>query len=988
MLSRSRRILSRFRNLFRNNRAEEELAREVASHLTLLADDFERRGMSPEEARLAAKRAYGGVEQAKQAHRDERSLLWIEQTIQDLRYALRMLAKSPGFATVAILTLALGIGANTAIFSVIDAVMLRALPAEDPQHLVIFSWSSHHDPKLRNHSDYGDCDGHEGTNDCSFSVPFYEALRSHTATFSGVAAFAGPRDVGFSGNGPATIARGEYVSGDYFSTVGAKTVLGRPLGLADDAPTASPVIVLDYGYWRRAFGADPSAVGRTVHLNNVDAAIVGVAEPGFTSLTPGKSQDFFMPLSLAKRVRGEWWGTGDRLSDPASWWVVLAGRLKPGVSIEQAQAEASTLLNAEVLHLAKPVFSEGDTPALRLLPAREALNGESSEIAAMLELIMTAVGFVLLIACANVAGLILARSANRQKELAVRQALGAGRARIVRQLLTESLLLATCGGALGILVAVWGVHTLTRLMSSGLDRPFPFVIAPDWRVLAFTSGVTFATGILCGLAPSFRSARPDLTPSLRENASSISGGALQGGPRVRPGDALVVAQVALSVVVLVGAGLLVRTLHKLQTLDPGFDTQNVLLFGIHPSMAGYKDHQTVELYRQLQERFEALPGVVSASYSEDALLTGSWSAGNVHLDGASPKSNVSTATLRVGLDFFRTMGIPVLAGRAIHARRLCLGRGDERGDDCGGRGRRIGWPSQGRAAEMGPQPAPEPVLINQAFARRFFPNQNPVGLHLGNAQRDEPATGPQPGYLIVGIAGDTKYSRLRRDIMPTIFLPLVGNSAHFELRTAGDPTALVKQVRAIVSQADNNLPLFDVRTQAQQIEQALYQERLMSRLSSFFALLALILACIGLYGLLSYEVARRTRELGIRMALGAQRRELMRLVVRRGLLLALAGAVIGIGAARAVTGLMAAMLYSVRPYDPATFASVCFLLDAGGAGRVLDPRAASYAHRPHGRSARRVMDTAKITVPQLIDSTTEPCCCSHRALGVNSSETC
>ena len=280
----------------------------------------------------------------------------------------------------------------------------------------------------------------------------------------------------------------------------------------------------------------------------------------------------------------------------------MAGRLKPGVSIEQAQAEATTLFHAEVLHAAKPIFSEGDAPALRLLPAREALNGESSQIAAMLELIMTAVGFVLLIACANVAGLILARSANRQKELAVRQALGAGRARIVRQLLTESLVLATTGGALGILVAVWGVHALTRLISSGLDQPFPFVIAPDWRVLAFTGGVTLTTGILCGLAPSFRSARADLTPSLRENASSIPGGASQGGPRVRLGDALVVAQVALSVVVLVGAGLLVRTLHKLQTLDPGFDTHNVLLFGIDPSLAGYKDRQTVA----------ALPAVAGA----------------------------------------------------------------------------------------------------------------------------------------------------------------------------------------------------------------------------------------------------------------------------------------------------------------------------------------------------------------------------------------
>jgi predicted permease len=925
-MSRSRRILYRFRNLFRNNRAEEELAREVASHLILLADDFERRGMSPEEARLAAKRAYGGVEQAKQAHRDERSLLWVEQTVQDLRYALRMLAKSPGFAAVAILTLALGIGANTAIFSVVDAVMLRALPAEDPQRLVIFSWSSHHDPKLSGHSDYGDCDDDNRTRDCSFSVPFYEALRSQTATFSGVTAFAGPREVGFSGNGPATIERGLYVSGDYFSTVGARTILGRPLGLADDAPTASPVIVLDYGYWQRAFGADPSAVGRTVRLDNVDAAIVGVAEPGFASLTPGKSQDFFMPLSLAERVRGEWWGTGDRLSDPASFWVVLAGRLKPGVSIEQAQAEVTTLFHAEVLHAAKPIFSEGDASALRLLPAREALNGESSQFAAMLELIMTAVGFVLLIACANVAGLILARSANRQKELAMRQALGAGRARIVRQLLTESLLLATCGGALGILVAVWGVHALTRLMSSGLDRPFPFVIAPDWRVLAFTSGVTLATGILCGLAPSFRSARADLTPSLRENASSISNSASQGSLRARPGDALVVAQVALSVVVLVGAGLLVRTLHNLQTLDPGFDTQNVLLFGIHPSLAGYKDRQTVELYRQLQDRFEALPGVVSASYSEDALLSGGWSANSVHLDGAPPKSNVNAATLRVGLDFFRTMRIPVLAGRVFTPGDFASAETTNAVVTAAKEAAAPGSPATAAKPQTEPQPAPEPVLVNQAFARKFFPNQNPVGLHMGNMQRDDPTTGPQPGYLIVGIAGDTKYSRLRRDIMPTMFLPLVGNSADFELRSSGDPTVLVKQVRAIVSQADNNLPIFHVRTQTQQIEQALYQERLMSRLSSFFAGLALILACIGLYGLLSYEVARRTRELGIRIALGAQRRELMRLVVRRGLLLALAGTVIGTGAAMAVTRFMSATLYNVRSYDAATFVGVCTLL--------------------------------------------------------------
>jgi predicted permease len=919
-------IFRRIANLFRRSRIDREIEAELQAHLVLRIDDNLAAGMTPNEGRRDALIRFGNPTSTRERVAAADATLSLESIWADLRYSARQLRRSPGFTAVVLLTLALGIGANAAIFSVIDAAMFRSLPAEDPQSLVIFSWSSHHDPKLSEHSDYGDCDNKDETKDCSFSVPFYEALCSHTATFSGVTAFAGPLDVGFSGNGPANIARGEFVSGDYFSTVGAKTILGRPLGLADDAPTASPAIVLDYGYWQRAFGADPSAVGRTVRLNNVDVAIVGVGEPGFTSLTPGKSQDFFMPLSLATRVRSEWWRTKDRLSNPASWWVVLAGRLKPGVSIEQAQAEATTLFRAEVLHTAKPIFSEGDAPALRLLPAREALDGESSQIAAMLELIMTAVGFVLLIACANVAGLILARSANRQKELATRQALGAGRARIVRQLLTESLLLATAGGALGILVAVWGVHAITRLVSSGLDQPFPFVIAPDWRVLAFTSGITLATGILCGLAPSFRSSRADLTQSLRESASSISGGASQGGRRIRLGDTLVVAQVTLSVVVLVGAGLLVRTLHKLQTLNPGFDTQNVLLFGINPVLAGYKDRQTAELYRQLQERFEALPGVVSASYSENALLSGLWSANSMHIDGAPPKSNANAATLWVGLDFFPTMRIPVLAGRAFTPADFASAEATNAVVTAAAEAAASGGPAKAAQPKTEPQPPPVPVLVNQAFAREYFPNQNPVGLHMGKAQGDEPATGPQPGYLIVGIAGDTKYSRLRRDILPTMFLPQVGKSAHFELRTAGNPTALVKQVRAIVSQADNNLPLFDVRTQAQQIDQALYQERLMSRLSSFFALLALALACVGLYGLLSYEVARRTRELGIRVALGAQRSDLMQLVVRQGLLLVLVGAAVGIGAAVAVTRFMASMLFNVHSGDPVTLASVALLL--------------------------------------------------------------
>jgi predicted permease len=681
--------------------------------------------------------------------------------------------------------------------------------------------------------------------------------------------------------------------------------------------------VLDYRYWQRSFGADPSAVGRTIRLNNLEAVIVGVADPRFTGLTPGKTQDFLMPLSLSKRVRGEWWGNRDRLVDPTTFWIVVVARIKPAVSVAQAQSEASAIFRNETMRGAKPLLTEADAPAIKLLPARAGLNGESSEIAPMLNIIMAAVGFVLLIACANVAGLILARSAKRQKEMAVRQALGARRSRIVRQLLTESLLLSAAGGALGILVAVWGVEVLIKLVSSGLGEPFPFVISPDWRVLAFTTAITLATGIFAGLAPTLRTAGVDLTPTLRENASSTPGGAARTSPGMRLGDVLVVAQVALSIVVLVGAGLLVRTLRNLETLNPGFDSRNILLFGINPKFAGYKDRQTADLYRDLQQRLQALPGVLSVSYSEDALLSHSRSSHNVHLDGTPPKSSVDADVLPVGLDFFSAMRIPFIAGHpftpadfaSATETHAAVAAGEELADKT---------PAAGRFPQQ--QLAPIPVIVNQTFANKYFPNQDALGRHMSNPEGDEPPTGPEPAYRIVGIVADTKYDSLRREVEPTFYMPLVSNRAYFELRTAGDPNAIVKPVRKVVSSADNNLPLFDVRTQTEQIEMTLFEERLLSRLSSFFGLLAMALASIGLYGLLSFEVARRTREIGIRMALGAQRREIVRLVVRQGLLLVLVGASAGIGAAIGLTRFMASMLYNVHPGDPLTFASVAILL--------------------------------------------------------------
>jgi predicted permease len=917
--------------LFHRRRQDAQLDSELRFHIEQQTADNIAAGMPPDEARRRALAEFGGLEYIKEETRDARGTHFVESLLQDIRYAFRTLRKSPGFVAITILTLALGIGANTAIFSFIDAVVLRSLPVQDPQQLVLFTWTAHHTPKYDSYSGGGDCQ--ERIN-CSLSAPFFEVVRAQIDSFSGMAAFGAPIDIDFSGNGAASVARGTYVSGDYFSVLGVNMLLGRPLGPSDQSRSAPPAIVLSYGYWRRAFGGDRSVLGRTVHLNTVPVTIVGVAEPRFTNLTPGAPQDFFMPLSIVNRVRSEWWTGADRLTDPAAWWVVILGRLKPGASFAQAQAAATMIFRNEMLRGTKPLSTEADAPAIKLLPAAQGLNGISKQSAPGLYVTMVIVAFILLIACANVAGLALARSATRQKEMAVRLALGAGRARIARQLLTESVLLSVAGGAVGVLVAVWGIYAMTKLIASGTGEPFNFVVAPDWPVLVFTIGITFATGLLFGLAPALRSARVDLTPALKGNSSSLPGSGARTGHFFRLGDALVVAQVALSIVVLIGAGLFVRTLRNLHNLNPGFDAHDILLFGIDPSVTGYNDPQTAQLYRNLQQHFAALPGVISASYSEDALLSGDISGYDVHIDSAPPKSNVNTETLNVSANFFSTMRIPLLAGRnftpadfAAAAATHAAQKAAEAALEAAARATSVAPNPPAAPASSAAQPPAVPVLINETFARKYFPNQNPLGKHIGNAQEDDiPASYPQPGFVIMGIVGDTKYDKLRREIAPTMYLPLVSNSAHFELRAAANPQALIPAVRQIVSRADDNLPLTDVLTQSEQIDQMLFQERLMSQLSSFFGTLALVLASIGLYGLLSYEVARRTRELGIRMALGAQHRDLLSLVIGQGILLTLIGAAIGIASALGATRFISNMLFGIRANDPLTMVAVTILL--------------------------------------------------------------
>jgi len=931
-----RNIAGGIKALLWKERVERELDEEVRNYLEAAAAEKMGRGMSREGAVREARVEMGSVEGTKEAVRSAGWEHFVGTCWQDLRFGARMLRKSPGFMAVAVVTLALGIGANTAIFSVLNAVVLCPLPVKDPQQLALFTWSAHTKPNFDGHSDYGDCDYQESVRDCSFSVPLFKTMSSEADAFSSITAFAGPLDMAVAGNGTASIARGTFVSGDFFSTLGVNTIIGRPLGPSDDSASASGTLVLSYAYWQRAFGADRSVLGRAVRLDNVPFAIVGVAEPRFTSLTPGKLQDFFIPLSIADRVRGEWWGDNEnRVADPDAWWVTLIGRLKPGVSLSQAQMNATAIFRNEMVHGTRSFSKESDDPAISLLPANIGLNGGRTQLTPMLYPLMVGVALILLIACANVGGLTLARSATRQKEMAVRLALGSGRGRMARQLLTEAVLLSLIGGALGIFVAVWGVHVLTALLSSGWEaQPFPFAVKPDWRVLAFTLVVTLAAGILFGLAPALRSTRVDLTPTLKEGTTSSLRATSQMHSRrpVRLGDSLVVIQVALSMIVLVGAGLLVRTLRNLQHLNPGFDARNILLFGVDPHLAGYSDEQTAQIYSTLQQRLSGIPGVTSVSYSENSLVSGSWSANNFHLDGAPAKENINAATLAVGADFFSTMRIPLFRGRAFTSADFSVATANNAAREA------VTAAAQPQSASpSGPAVSalhqdydhsrPVPAIISEAFARKFFAGRDPVGQHLGSPQtKDDEIRHPGPGYIIVGVVGDTKYRDLRRGILPTVYLPLVRNIAHFAVRTESEPTALLKTAREIVSRTGEDLPLFDIRTQTEQIEESLYQERLMSQLSLFFGVLALVLACIGVYGLLSYEVARRTRELGIRMTLGAERSDLLRLVVGEGTLLIVIGAALGTGAAIGVARFLQRMLYGLYATDLQTFATVAILL--------------------------------------------------------------
>ena len=910
---------------------EQELNEEVQSHLDMAAKERAERGEDKREAARAARREFGNLGLVKETTRDVWGWRWIEDFIEDARYGIRTLRKNPGFTAVAVLTLALGIGANTAIFSLIDAALLRSLPVRDSKQLVLLKWHANKDPKSWSSSSYGDCEQQRtktAVGGCSFSQPFFEKVRSQNAFFSNVAAFAWAGQLNFSGNGAAKmINQAGFVSGDYFETLGVQPALGRLIGPDDNMSSAPPTIVLSYNYWRSEFGGSPSAIGKTVLINKVPCTIIGVAESRFDALSPGNAFEIWIPLSVQHQLDLPW---DNREADPANWWLVVVARLRPDTTRTQAQAAVSTIFTNDTTGGEKPMFKGEDAAAVSLIPAEEGLSGNRSDISAPLYVLLLAVGIVLLIACANVAGLLLSRAAARQKEMAVRFALGASPARIVRQLLTESVMLSIAGGIAGIFFATWCVASIAAFFATTNEGLSSFRPDINPRVLLFTSAVSIVTGILFGLAPAFRGMRVDLNPVLKEGSGRNLPGAHTTRGRFGAGNWLVVVQVALSIVVLAGAGLLVRTLQNVKNISPGFDTRNILTFRLDPTLIGYKRAEANIFYRELHNRIAAIPGVLSSSYSWSPLLGGGlWTTG-FHLPGTPKDERVETDLLPIGPEFFKTMRIALLDGREFipadfeRARAADEAQSAQR-EQLAAKLKPGSKPASNVSLASGAGPVP--AIVNQAFVRKIFPKVNPLGQRFGQTEAN-PETGEMQstGWEIVGVVADAKYNSLRRDVEPTTYVPNSGGMVSFSLRTAADPASFVPLIRSLVRQMDSNLPVFRVRTVTQQIDEQVFKERLIARLAGFFGALALVLACIGLYGLVSYEVARRTREIGIRTALGAEKQDVLRLVVGQGMRLAIAGAFLGIVLALGLMRYAKSLLFGVGAADPFIFAAVTGLL--------------------------------------------------------------
>jgi predicted permease len=853
-------------------------------HLAEKAAELEADGMTAECAKAEARRRFGNVGLKHEESRE----IWIKrfwsELGQDVRYGCRTMTANKAFNAMAVLSLALGIGANTTIYSFMESILLRSLPVADPESLVVLNWHSR-PPRDGSKESVHVMHGVQGMawpgdkgSMVSGMFPYgaFETLREENPVFSTLFGYFNGLNRTLAIRGQATSASTEYVTGEYFRGLAVSPAAGRLIGSEDDRPGAAPVAVISFATSQQRFGGPSGAIGQPVLVDNVPFTVIGVAPPEFFGVDPAAAPDLYLPLHTNLLVDGA--RAARMYPDGNFYWIEMMGRLRPGVSMAQAQAALAPRFHQWVAATATTDGERAKLPALMLNPGAAGLGSLRRQYSKPLYVLLTMVGLILAIACANIANLLLARAAARRREMAVRLSLGAGRFRVVRQLLTESAMLASLGGALGVLFAIWGVRSLTLLLSKG-QQNFTLHAELNWNVLGVTAALSVVCGLLFGLAPAIQSTRPDVMPALKSGRG--------GGPRRRAQHVLVVAQIAVSFLILVAAGLFVRTLNNLHSVQLGYARENILLFSLNARQTGHRDPEIAIFYADLRKRFESIPGVIGATLSQSSIVNagragpairGPMKIGAVTIEDAR--------VLAAGPRFLATMQIPILAGREI----------DDRD-----------------------QPGSRPVaVIGERLARTYFGNENPVGrrITLPDEKRD---------LEIVGVSANLRYGGLKNEeeSRMTVFVAVSQFSPDritYALRTAGDPLRFVRSVREIVREADSRIPVTNVVTQAAEIDRTISRELTFAKLCTAFAVLALLTACVGLYGTMSYGVARQVGEIGIRMALGAQRGAVEWMVLRRVLLLAAVGLAIGVPAALIASQLVKSFLFETQPNDPGTLA--------------------------------------------------------------------
>lgn len=809
--------------------------------------------------------------------------------VGDIRYAVRVLAKNPLFTAIAVLTLALGIGANTAIFTLLDQILLRLLPVKQPQQLVLLTERGRH---------YG---SNWGGN--AISYPMYKDFAEHNEVFSGMFCRFGTR-ASLTEGGHAERVEAELVSGTYFNVLGVGAAIGRTFTPDDDrVANGHPLVILSYPYWKQRFAANPGILGKTLTVNGHAMTVVGVSQAGFDGVELGYSPKMFIPMMMQQQIIV---GQPEMLTDRRTRWVNAFGRLKPGVTLEKAKASLQpymhSMLEMEVQQAAFAHASKYDRDEfvkcwIDVLPGSQGRSYVRRELSTPLWVLMATTGFVLLIACANIANLLLARATGRQKEIAVRLAVGATRSRIVCQLLIETLCLFVLGGLTGLALTFWADRALMAIYLPPDSGGLAISTVPDFRILLFTLGVTSLTGLLFGLVPALKATKPDIGKTLKDQAGAVVGGGHRGLRK-----SLVVAQVALSLLLLIGAGLFLRSLNNLSGMGPGFPIERLVGFNIDPSLGGYNAERSKIFYQQLTDNLSAIPGVQSVGLAGVRILEGDEWDSSMTVEGynpAKPDDAAEPYMNQIGPNYFATLGVPIVAGRDFNI-------------------------NDNKEVKNGPKPddlTPTTVMINEEFARRYFKGKNPVGHHLGFGS--DPGT--HTDMEIIGVVKDIKYTSLRDDIPPQAFIPYLGShnlgGMTVYVRTAVDPSQLMPIVRAKVRDLDPNLPIYGMRTTDEQISNSLTTERMIASLSTVFGFLATLLATIGLYGVMTYTVAQRRREIGIRMALGAERKSVIWLVMRDVLWLVAIGVSVGVPAALGLTRMVQSQLYGLTAHDPFTLIS-------------------------------------------------------------------